>query len=88
MSMPSIHNDDTSAHTDANVQSSNHSTASIAALARPIEAAAFWSAIALPFLYLPLLFEGLSTTSQFTAFFVLLGLHALAIVCGHRYNRE
>lgn len=88
MSMPSIHNDNTSAHTDTSVQNSNHPTARLVALARPIEAAAFWSAIALPFLYLPLLFNGLSTSTQLTTFFALLGLHALAIVCGHRYNCE
>lgn len=87
MSMPSIHNDSTSAHTDTE-QSSDHSNRmAVSALARPFEAAAFWSAIALPFLYLPLLVSGLGSSAQFTAFLALLALHAVAIVGGHRYNR-
>lgn len=84
MAMPSTHND----NADADAQISDRMVSSVAALARPIEAVAFWSAIALPFLYVPLLFNGLATTAQLTAFFVLLGLHAAAIVGGHRYNRE
>lgn len=59
----------------------------IDALIRPIEAAAFWMAIVLPFLYLPLLFYGLETTGQLLAFFGLLGLNIVAIVLGNRYNR-
>ena len=57
-------------------------------LFRPIEAIAFWSAITLPFLYLPLVLYGLETTQELTVFFSLLGLNVLALIVGHRYQRE
>lgn len=88
MSMPSIHNDNASARTDAEQSSDHSSRFGVSALARPFEAVAFWSAIALPFLYLPLMANGLGSTTRLTAFLALLALHAVAIVGGHRYNRE
>ena len=54
---------------------------------RHVEAVAFWSAIALPFLYLPLLFTGLETTQELLAFLGLLGLNLVAFVVGHRHKR-
>ena len=57
-------------------------------LFRPIEAIAFWSAITLPFLYLPLVLYGLETTQELTVFFALLGLNVVALVIGHRYQRD
>lgn len=65
-----------------------HAAPMFAAIVRSLEAVAFWSAIALPFLYVPLLVTGLEATAQLTAFLTLLALHALAIVGGYRYNRE
>lgn len=87
MSMPSIHNDSTSSRTDTEQPSDQSGRFAVSALAHPFEAIAFWSAIALPFLYLPLLVSGLGSTPQFSAFLALLALHAVAIVGGHRYNR-
>ncbi|MDL5361509.1 hypothetical protein [Halalkalicoccus sp. NIPERK01] len=87
MSMPSIHTDNASARADTEQPSDHASRLAVSALARPIEAIAFWSAIALPFLYLPLLVSGLGSTAQLTAFLALLALHAVTIVGGHRYNR-
>ena len=58
-----------------------------AALFRPIEAIAFWAAIALPFLHVPLLLYGLETTGQLVAFLSLLLLNVLALLIGHGYNR-
>lgn len=55
-------------------------------LLRPIEAIAFWSAVALPFLYLPLLVMGLETTAELMVFFGLVALNALAFVIGHRHK--
>lgn len=83
--MPSIPND--------NVQRigerlPEHAAPLLSAIARSLEAASFWSAIALPFLYVPLLVNGLGTTAQLSAFLTLLVLHALAIVGGYRYNRD
>lgn len=65
-----------------------HAAPLLAATVRLLEAVAFWSAIALPFLYVPLLVSGVGTTAQLTAVLTLLALHALAIVGGYRYNRD
>lgn len=88
MSLPSLHNDGTSANTDTKQFLNRSIRLWLSALARPLEAVAFWSAIALPFLYLPILVSGLESTAQLTAFLALLALHTVAIVSGHRYNRE
>ncbi|RXK51592.1 hypothetical protein [Halorientalis pallida] len=47
---------------------------------------AFWSAIVLPFLYLPLLAYGLRSSSIVGAFVGLLALNVVAAVIGHRYH--
>ena len=47
---------------------------------------AFWSAVVLPFLHLPLLASGLQTGSSQTAFVGLLALNVVAAVVGHRYH--
>ncbi len=47
--------------------------------------AAFWSAVALPFLNLALLADGLSTTAEMTAFLALLAVNGLALYVGHPY---
>lgn len=52
----------------------------------PLRFVAFWAAVALPFLYLPLLFGGLEA-GQLTAFAGLLGAHLFALVAGHGYGR-
>jgi hypothetical protein len=55
----------------------------------PLVGVAFWSAIALPFLHLPLLFvTGLSTPTQTVAFLALLALNVVAILAGHSYHGE
>lgn len=53
-----------------------------------IEAAFFWGAIVLPFLHVPLLLTGLSSTAELISFGVLVALNAVAIVVGHSYHRE
>jgi hypothetical protein len=87
MSTPSIHNESTSARAETEQSTDHQSRFAVLTVARPFEAAAFWSAIALPFLYVPLLISGLGSSAQFTAFLALLALHVVAIVGGHRYNR-
>ncbi|MBX0325732.1 hypothetical protein EGH21_22200 [Halomicroarcula sp. F13] len=49
---------------------------------------AFWTAIALPFLYLPLLASGLETPAVRTAFAALVACNAVALLLGHSYARE
>jgi len=55
----------------------------------PVTAVAFWSAVALPFLHVPLLLAtGLSSESTSTAFLVLLGLNVFALLVGHPHYRD
>lgn len=50
---------------------------------RPVRRIAFWAAIVLPFLYLPLLAAGLESQSMVLAFVALLVSNAVAIYVGH-----
>ena len=54
-------------------------------IATPVRFVGFWSAVVLPFVYLPLLFTGLQGT-YLTAFLLLVGVHILSIVAGREYN--
>jgi len=58
------------------------------ALKQPLQAAAFWSAITLPLLYLPLLAFGIDDRVQAGAFLGLLGLHAVALIVGRSYSER
>jgi len=49
---------------------------------------AFWTAIALPFLHLPLLATGLESWPTFAAFLVLVALNVLALVVGHPHAAD
>ncbi|WP_276272562.1 hypothetical protein [Haloarcula litorea] len=57
-------------------------------LLAPVRGLAFWTAIALPFLYLPLLVSGLETAAVRTAFAALVACNAVALLVGHSYARE
>ncbi|RLM57084.1 hypothetical protein DVK02_04620 [Halobellus sp. Atlit-31R] len=59
--------------------------APIAFLAPPVRFVSFWAAIALPFLYVPLLAGGLEG-SEPNAFVALLAVNAVALVVGHGYQ--
>jgi hypothetical protein len=54
----------------------------------PVHRLAFWAAIVLPFLHLPLLVTGLETQTQTFAFVVLLACNAVALVVGHPAHTE
>ncbi|WP_226003925.1 hypothetical protein [Natrinema salinisoli] len=56
-------------------------------LATPIRAAGFWTAIALPILYPPLLATGLSSSLEASAFVVLIVGHLLALYVGHGHRQ-
>ena len=51
-----------------------------------VRVVAFWTAVVLPFLYLPLLFGGLQGDA--TLFGGLLVSNAVALLLGHDYRRE
>lgn len=50
------------------------------------QAAAFWASIALPALYLPLLWTGLSS-GEVVLFLALVGVNVVALILGHDYKR-
>ncbi|MFW5965821.1 MAG: hypothetical protein ACOCP3_03655 [Halodesulfurarchaeum sp.] len=55
-------------------------------LLRPLRAIGFWSAITLPFVYVPLALGGLETATAQQAVAILIGAHVLALILGHRYQ--
>lgn len=57
----------------------------VSALSEPLAAVAFWSAVGLPLLYVPLLANGLSGGRDLTLFLGLFGLHLVALVAGRSY---
>jgi hypothetical protein len=55
-------------------------------LTEPLAALAFWGAIALPLLYVPLLAAGLGSTQDLALFLGLFALHLAALVGGRSYG--
>jgi len=53
----------------------------------PLQRVAFYAAIVLPFVHLPLLVSGLPSETITLAFAVLLVLNVMAIFVGHYYER-
>ncbi|MEY7849441.1 hypothetical protein AB7C87_09635 [Natrarchaeobius sp. A-rgal3] len=56
-------------------------------LAEPIRRTGFWAAIVAPFLYLPVLFNGLGTWLEALAFLLLISVNVVALYVGHAYRR-
>lgn len=56
-------------------------------IARAIEALAFWAAVGLPLVYLPLIVGG-GAGQQWIALAGLLLAHVVALVAGHDYARD
>lgn len=54
----------------------------------PAQFIAFWAAVALPFVHLPLLARGLGDPDAVLAFGLLLGCNVVALYVGHDHNRE
>ncbi|MFB6143496.1 MAG: hypothetical protein ABEJ30_09170 [Halorientalis sp.] len=60
-----------------------------AGLRSGVTTVAFWAAVVLPFLHLPLLATGLDSLSVTLAFVALLALNVVAVVLGHTsYRRD
>lgn len=57
-------------------------------VARPLQRVAFWAAIALPFVHVPLLVTGLDSRPATIAFAVLVVLNVAALFAGHYYDHE
>lgn len=59
-----------------------------AAIKHPVQAVAFWGAIALPFAYLPLLAYGLRNETLAWIFLGLVGAHVVALFVGRSYSLD
>jgi hypothetical protein len=57
-------------------------------LPAPIKAAAFWTAVLLPFFAFALLMRGLSTPVEYAFFVSLIAVNVVALVVGHGYGNE
>jgi len=55
-------------------------------LVSAVRGIAFWTAIALPFLYLPLLITGLNSGATRIAFVALVACNAVALLIGHSHR--
>lgn len=55
---------------------------------KPLSVLAFWSAIALPVLYLPLFLTGPDTADELGVVLGLVGLHVIALFVGRSHYRE
>lgn len=55
---------------------------------QPLQAVSFWAAVGLPFIYVPLVFRGLETSTVQLTVGVLITLHVLALVLGRQYNAD
>lgn len=52
----------------------------------PLRTVSFWVAVAMPFLYLPLLGIGIDTPVEVVAFLSMVALNVAALVVGHSHN--
>ncbi|MFP8954637.1 hypothetical protein ACLI4Z_16970 [Natrialbaceae archaeon A-arb3/5] len=71
---------------EADSQRENHHI--IRSFKGPAQFLSFWIAIALPFVHLPLLAQGLGNPRITLAFLVLIGVNVLALYLGHGYNQD
>lgn len=69
-----------------NLRRTDDGLPSIPTLTKPLALFAFWSAIALPALYLPLLASGLETVDDLMVFCGLFALHAVTLVIGRSHR--
>lgn len=53
----------------------------------PLAAVGFWTGIALPFLYIPLLLVGPHGAAETTIAFALIAVHAVALFVGHTHRQ-
>jgi hypothetical protein len=54
---------------------------------KPLRAAAFWLAVALPFAYLPLLADGIAGEAELVTLLGLMAANAVALLVGHDHRR-
>lgn len=88
MSSPSTHLDLGTDARDASLDDRVRSTLGTARshVVTPLRLLGFWSAIALPFLYVPLLATGLERPEELWVFLTLLAANVVAVGIGHSYS--
>jgi hypothetical protein len=86
MSSPSAAPDRTVARAETGGETADASPDARPTLLEPFEAVAFWAAIGLPFLYLPLFVTGPDTTAGWTASIGLVAAHVVALYLGRSHN--
>lgn len=57
-------------------------------LPAPVRAIAFWGAIVLPFVYLPMLALGLDSVERQLLFISLVALNVVLVIVGHHHRRD
>lgn len=91
MSSPSTYNDTGSIAGDSNDRQSVNGSIRhwfTDRVAHHVHAIAFWTAIVLPFLHVPMLATGLESGSEVFTFLTLLALNALALLIGYPHNQR
>lgn len=73
---------------ERNHQSEERHHHPVHSLKQPAQFLAFWAAVTLPFVHLPLLSRGLGNPNVSLAFLVLLMINVLALYVGHGYNQK
>ncbi|WP_049924446.1 hypothetical protein [Halopiger djelfimassiliensis] len=73
---------------DADAQPDAGTSRVVRSVKGPAQFLSFWVAIALPFVHLPLLAQGLGDPGVTLTFLGLLTINALALYVGHGYNQR
>ncbi len=60
----------------------------VGTLIRPLETLGFWTAVGLPFVYMPIILTGLETSGEQLAAAVLLTVHVIALFVGRHHNAD
>jgi cytochrome b561 len=55
---------------------------------RAMRRVAFWTAVALPFLYVPLLVSGVATSGERGALVLMLAFNVVSLYAGHGYDPD
>ena len=74
--------------TEAESQRNSRPRRAMSALKEPLQFLGFWTAIALPFVHIPLLLQGLDGPHVTAAFLALLVANLFALYVGHDYNQS
>jgi hypothetical protein len=77
-----------STHDRAPPSTADRSSVHAALLTGPLAAVGFWSGIALPFLYVPLLLVGPQGGAEQSIAFALIAVHAVALFVGHSHRQD